>query len=146
MTKDDSLPTHPPTPEQCVVTKLTDDAARTILEDTLWPRGPVCPHCGTVGAWAINGADTRPGLYKCKTYKCRRQFTVTSGTPLIGTLVPLSKVVNGIRIYIASEGKTPATDMGRVLGTTYRTARLLKRRIKLMKLTESQRDRLWSLA
>jgi len=130
--------------KKCLLAKLADDDARVMLEDTLWPRGPICPHCSTVGAWAINGTDTRPGLYKCKTYKCRKQFTITSGTALVGTLVPLSKVINGIRLYIVTDTKITAADMGRVLGTTYRTARLLKRRIKLMKLTESQRARLWS--
>lgn len=26
-----------------------DDAARKYHEATLWPNGPVCPHCGTIG-------------------------------------------------------------------------------------------------
>jgi hypothetical protein len=26
-----------------------DDAARTNFESTLWPNGPVCPHCHATG-------------------------------------------------------------------------------------------------
>ena len=61
------------------------NAARDWLESLLWPEGPICPHCGLVGAaYKLNGKGgakgkaQRPGLYKCKG--CEEQFTVTVGT------------------------------------------------------------------
>ena len=44
-----------------------EDAARKHFEATRWPDGPVCPHCGVVNeATLMQGASTRPGLYKCR--------------------------------------------------------------------------------
>jgi hypothetical protein len=54
-------------------------AARAWLEALLWPEGPVCPHCGLIGAaYALNGKKQRAGLYECRG--CSEQFTVTVGT------------------------------------------------------------------
>ncbi len=37
------------------------------LKLMLWPDGPICPHCGLVGAaYKLNGKKHRAGLYKCK--------------------------------------------------------------------------------
>ncbi|HEU0224419.1 MAG TPA: transposase, partial [Steroidobacteraceae bacterium] len=52
----------------------TEEAAREHLEALRWPNGPICPHCGNQGGWPIKGKTTRPGLYKCESYPCRKQF------------------------------------------------------------------------
>ena len=37
-----------------------DEAARAHLEKTLWPDGPVCPHCGIIGeAYLMKGETTQ---------------------------------------------------------------------------------------
>ena len=55
------------------------EAAREWLEAQLWPDGPVCPHCGLVGAaYRLRGKKQRAGLYKCKG--CNEQFTVTTAS------------------------------------------------------------------
>jgi transposase-like protein len=66
-----------------------------------WPNGPVCPHCGSEGAWPIktkartlkNGktSPARQGLYKCAQYKCGEQFSVTVGTVFERSKIPLTK-------------------------------------------------------
>ena len=39
------------------------DTARTYLESVLWPSGPVCHHCGTVGeSTKLEGRSCRTGL------------------------------------------------------------------------------------
>ena len=39
------------------------EAAREWLEAQLWPDGPVCPHCGLVGAaYRLRGKKQRAGL------------------------------------------------------------------------------------
>lgn len=53
--------------------------AREWLEAELWPNGPICPHCGSIGvATLLQGKTTRPGLYQCNA--CREPFTITVGT------------------------------------------------------------------
>ena len=55
-----------------------EEAAIAYVEAQLWPDGPVCPHCGTVGeATSSKGKTTRPGLWKCRA--CRKPFTVRMG-------------------------------------------------------------------
>src|SRR5580700_10953094 len=52
-----------------------EDAAIEYVEAWLWPDGPVCPHCGTVGeASRSKGKTTRAGLWNCRP--CRKPFTV----------------------------------------------------------------------
>ena len=63
----------------------TDEACRAHLEHMRWPDGPVCPHCGSAeGASSVGG---RTGLYRC--HACAKQFTVTVGTPMHGSHLPL---------------------------------------------------------
>lgn len=65
----------------------SDDFCRKLLENARWPNGPVCTNCGTEGR--ASRLTTRPGLWTCRA--CRRcQFSVTSGTPLHRTRLPLS--------------------------------------------------------
>ena len=58
-----------------------EKSCRQFFEDTRWPNGRVCPHCGYEVSYLISGNSPRPDHYECK--KCNRQFTVTTKTPLI---------------------------------------------------------------
>ena len=67
---------------------MTEKQARRYLEKVRWPNGPVCPHCGNgKKAYLLKGKSTRPGVYICAA--CRRQFTVTIGTVMEDTHLPL---------------------------------------------------------
>lgn len=56
-----------------------DDKAGGYLETIRWPRGPVCPHCGsTAKQYKLGGRAHRRGLWKCSD--CREQLSVTVGT------------------------------------------------------------------
>src|ERR1700683_4115451 len=67
-----------------------DTKAREYLESVRWPKGPVCPHCGSDKIhYALQGMAHRPGLRKCSN--CRQQFSVTVGTLFERSKIPLSK-------------------------------------------------------
>lgn len=75
--------------------RLTDTEAREMLESLRWgSTGAVCPKCGNcdqsrIGKVRANPAKgVREGLYQCK--ECRRQFTVTVGTIMEKSKLPLS--------------------------------------------------------
>src|SRR6202049_2153052 len=80
-----------------------DSKAREHLESLLWPHGPNCPVCGVMGdrITLMQGKTTRPGLYKCK--ECRKPFTVTVGTVMERSKVPLSKWVLAAQIMASSK-------------------------------------------
>ena len=93
----------------------TDETkAREHLEALLWPNGPVCPHCGVVGnAVALNGKSTRPGVYKCKD--CRKPFSVTVGTVMERSHIPLHKWVLAAQLMASSKKGFSAHQLHRML-------------------------------
>ncbi len=108
-----------------------DDAARAHLEKVLWPHGPNCPHCGNADSKRItlmHGKTTRPGLYKCK--ECRKPFTVTVGTVMERSKVPLSIWVLAAQIMASSKKGFSALQLQRMIGTNYETAWFLFHRLR----------------
>lgn len=104
------------------------DKAREYLEELRWPEGPVCPHCHSTGAWPIKGA--RAGLYKCKEYECRKQFTVTVGTVFERSRVPLNKWLMATYLMCSSKKGISAHQIHRTVGVTYKTAWFMCHRIR----------------
>lgn len=105
------------------------EKAREWLERLLWPEGPVCPHCGLIGAaYKLNGKKQRAGLYKCKG--CLEQFTVTVGTILERSHIPLNKWVLAFQLMVASKKGMSAHQLHRMLGLTYKTAWFMAMRIR----------------
>lgn len=102
---------------------LSDEGlARHHIEGLRWPHGPVCPHCGEVDkAWIVGGKGSRAGLYKCGRYGCRKQFTVTVGTILERTRVPLSKWAALAVIEVQRHRKPTLQDLTVELQLSYRT-------------------------
>lgn len=79
------------------------DAARAHLEETLWPMGPVCPHCKSQDVTALHGAKHRKGLYQCNVSACRQQFSVTVGTVFERSKIGLHKWVLCSHLMAASK-------------------------------------------
>src|SRR5436309_2519721 len=103
--------------------------AREWLESELWPDGPICPHCGTVGqATLLKGKSHRPGLYQCNS--CRDPFTVTVGTLYERSKVPLNKWLAATHLMMASKKGMSALEIGRLLGLSKKTAWFLCHRIR----------------
>jgi transposase-like protein len=107
-----------------------DDAAREHLEKLLWPQGPVCPRCGVMAdrITKLQGKSTRPGVYKCKN--CRKPFSVTVGTVMERSHIPLSKWVLAAQLMASSKKGFSAHELHRVLGTNYETAWFLFHRLR----------------
>jgi len=107
-----------------------DDAAREHLEGLLWPHGPNCPFCGVMGnrITKMQGKTTRPGLYKCKD--CRKPFTVTMGTVMERSHIPLAKWVFAAQLMASSKKGFSANELHRLLGTNYETAWFLFHRLR----------------
>ena len=107
-----------------------DNAARAHLEALLWADSPVCPRCGVMGnrITKLQGASTRPGVYKCKD--CRKPFSVTVGTVMERSHIPLHKWVLATHFMSASKKGMSALQLQRMLGTNYETAWFLFHRLR----------------
>ena len=65
--------------------RFPDDAACLgYLVETRWPDGFRCPACGADGAWVLG----QRRLWECRS--CRRQTSVTAGTVLHRSRLPLT--------------------------------------------------------
>jgi transposase-like protein len=112
------------------------DRAREFLEAKRWPDGPVCPHCGVIGeAYRLEanleaGTKThgRNGLWKCGA--CREQFSVTVGTIMEDSHIPLNKWLFAFHLLCASKKGMSAHQLHRMLGVTYKSAWFMAHRIR----------------
>ena len=112
--------------------RFTDaDKAREYLEAQRWPDGPVCPHCGNCdpdNITALKGKAHRPGVYQCN--ECRDQFTVTVGSVMEDSKIPLNKWLIAMHLLGASKKGMSAHQLHRMLGITYQSAWFLAHRIR----------------
>jgi transposase-like protein len=107
-----------------------NDAAREHLEGLLWPNGPVCPRCGVMEdrITKLKGKSTRPGVYKCKD--CRKPFSVTVGTVMERSKIPLCKWVLAAQLMASSKKGMSAKQLERMIGTNYESAWFLFHRLR----------------
>lgn len=106
-----------------------ENAARDALESVRWPKGPVCPHCGSVeGIARVEGKSHRPGLMYCNP--CKGQFTVTVGTVFERSKIPLTKWWLATHLMCSSKKGVSSHQISRTLGVTYKTAWFMTHRIR----------------
>jgi transposase-like protein len=124
---------------------FTDEAAaRRFLEELRWPQGVLCVHCGAFGddiaPVANTGKRTKPpvegkryrpareGLYYCNA--CTKQFSVTVGTVMEDSHIPLHKWVFAYRLFLGAKNGISAHELHRTLGISYKSAWYLGHRIR----------------
>lgn len=115
---------------------FTDEAkARAHFEDLRWPEAVACVHCGSLErVYKLeDSAKHRPGLFHCSD--CRGQFTVTTGTVMESSHIPLNKWALGFHLMAASKKGVSALQLKRMIGVTYKTAWFMAMRIR-----EAMRD------
>jgi transposase-like protein len=106
-----------------------EETAYAYVESCLWPKGPVCPHCGsTKRIGKLHGKSYRVGLYKC--YVCRKQFTVKIGTIFEDSHIPLGKWLQALYLVASSKKGVSCNQLSRALGITIKSAWFLGHRIR----------------
>jgi len=104
------------------------DKAREWLEAQRWPDGPYCTHCGSYSVTQLQGRAHRPGVYQCND--CREQFTVTTGSVMERSKIPLNKWLLAMHLMASSKKGYSAHQLHRTLGITYQSAWFLAHRIR----------------
>ena len=109
-----------------------EDAAREHFESIRWANGVYCPHCGNANEDEItklNGQSHRKGLHVCN--ECREHFTVTVGSVMERSHIPLHKWALGFYLMASSKKGVSAHQLMRTLGIgSYRTAWFMAHRIR----------------
>jgi transposase-like protein len=109
---------------------FTDETkAREHFEAIRWPNGPYCPHCGeTEKVYRLNGKSHREGLLHCNG--CDEAFTVTVGTVMERSHVPLHKWALAFRLLCSGKKGFSSHQLSRTIGVTYKTAWFMAHRIR----------------
>jgi transposase-like protein len=102
----------------------TDDECRALLEGLRWPRGVECPRCQGTTISRIH----KRGQFDCDS--CRYQFSVTVGTVLHDSKLPLRKWLLAAYLMVEAKKGVSANQMKRTLGVSYKTAWYLCHRIR----------------
>ena len=108
-----------------------EEAAFAYVEAHLWPKGPVCPHCGNCDDKRIGrltGKSSRPGLRKC--YACRKTFTVRIGSIFEDSHFPLHLWLQAIQLITASKKGISTRQIQRTFNCSMKTAWFLTHRIR----------------
>ena len=109
--------------------RFSDEAeCRALLERARWPNGPVCPRCGSIDH--ASRITTRPGDFTC--LDCERRFSVTAGTPMDHTHLPICTWIIAAYLLTTSSKGISSLKLASLLGLQYRTTWHLARRIRAM--------------
>jgi len=95
------------------------------LVQARWPQGFVCPRCQHAGASRFQRGVQ--WLWQCP--KCRAQTSLTVGTLLAGTKLPLRTWWLAICLICQAKNGVSALELMRCLGVCYRTAWRMKHKL-----------------
>ena len=107
-------------------TEFPDEAScAAFLFKRRWPDGFVCPSCGGGRAAALK---SRAYTFEC--YGCRRQTSITAGTAMHRTRLPLTTWFWAAHLMATHSNGMSARQLEDQLGLTYRTAWLLAQKLR----------------
>lgn len=107
-----------------------EKTCRKFFESIIWQKGRRCPHCGHDKSCELRGASSRQGLYEC--YRCTRQFTVTTKTPMHSTKLPLWKWLQAMYYIVSSSKGVSSVVLARWIGVSQPTAWKMGHAIRAM--------------
>ena len=102
----------------------TDAKCRELLERLRWPNDVACFRCGSLSVSEIEGR----GQFDCNA--CRYQFSVTAGTIMHDSHLPLRKWFIAIYLMCESKKGISALQLKRTIKVAYKTAWYLCHRIR----------------
>ena len=109
----------------------SEQACREHLFQLRWPDGFVCPKCGHTECYSLK---TRP-LHECK--KCHYQASVTSGTVMDNTRVPLEKWFWAIYLVSTDKRGHSALQLQKEIKVSYKTAWFMLHRLRKAMMKET---------
>ena len=102
----------------------SEEKCRAYLEELRWPKGVACIRCDSRSVSRIRNR----GQFDCN--ECRHQFSVTAGTFLQDSHLPLWKWVLAVYLMVESDGGVSANQIKQAIGVSYKTAWHLCHRVR----------------
>lgn len=103
-----------------------EEICKEYLANQRWNGKPVCPHCGSENVYTTNRG------YKCANKECHKKFSVTVGTIIENSKVPLRTWFAAIYLFTSSKKGVSSLQLSRQLGLTQKTAWFVLHRIREM--------------
>lgn len=102
----------------------TEEACEKYLFEKRWPQSFVCPKCGGIGCYQLKGRRE----YVCQ--HCHRQSSVTTGTVLHRTHLPLTVWFWAMYFMVRDKRGISAVQLSRELEISYSSAWYLLQRLR----------------
>jgi len=101
----------------------TEEKCKAALVAWRWPKGFVCPQCGSKD----HGIVGKRQLFLC--HGCLKQTSLTAGTIFARTLLPLTKWFQGMFLLTQSKNSISTLELARQLGVRPDTASLMRHKL-----------------
>jgi transposase-like protein len=111
-----------------LITSMPDEkTCREYLAKQRWPDGKiVCPYCSNPKSYVIENGER----YKCANNKCYKRFTVTVGTVMEASNIPVSKWLTAFYLATAHKKGISSYQLGRDLGIAQKNVWFMLHRIR----------------
>ena len=103
-----------------------EESAAKWFEETRWPNGRHCPHCGGFDTKDVPNAKPMP--YWCRD--CQSYFSVRTGTAIEKSRLPLRKWVFATYLFVTSLKGVSSMKLHRDLKVTQKTAWFMLHRLR----------------
>jgi len=104
-----------------------EQTCRNYVAEQRWGAGRVvCPYCNNEKAYVIEGGKR----YKCTDKTCHKKFSVTVGTFMEASNIPLTKWLAGIYLVTSSKKGISSYTLGRQLGIAQKNSWFMMHRIR----------------
>jgi transposase/transposase-like protein len=104
----------------------TEEKCRKFLIEKRWNGKPVCPYCGCDRSYFIDNGKR----IKCANNKCYKKYSVTLGTVMEASNIPLTTWLPAMYIIIAHKKGISSVQLAKDLGVTQKTAWFMNHRIR----------------
>lgn len=112
---------------EAVIAFSSEEKCRGLFEKMRWPDGNIiCPNCLTERAYRLSNMTH----YKCRNKACASRFSITKGTMLEGTKLPLGKWFTAIYLVTAHKKGISSHQLARDLGIGQKAAWFVLCRIR----------------
>lgn len=112
--------------QQLITVFKDEDMCREYLAQQRWGGKPCCPYCANETIWNIEGGKR----YKCAT--CKKKFSVTVGTIMEDSNIPLSKWFIAIYLCTSHKKGISSHQLAKDIGITQKSAWHMIHRIREM--------------